>query len=138
MLLAPREPGSYKVLCFHHGTALRANDYADLLCQIAQEGFIVIAPQLYRPWELLLTSVDKERRLALDAQRWVLDEVGGLAVLPPGVRADYAGGLYVGGHSRGGGIAWLTAADRQGAPPVAGGSFQMMRARVGRAQLFAH
>ena len=63
--------------------------------------------------------MDKERRLALSAQSWALSKKL-QDTLPSGVRADTAMGLFVGGHSRGGGIAWLTAQDRQGAAPVAG------------------
>jgi hypothetical protein len=146
VLLVPAQQGQYKVLCFHHGTALLSVDYLDLLTRVCEQGFIVFAPQLYRPWQLLTTpvsplelradvpadrwkclrgmyeheyQVDKERRLALSAQSWALSNKL-QDILPSGVRADTATGLFVGGHSRGGGIAWLTAQDRQGDAPVAG------------------
>ena len=59
VLLAPQQQGQYKVLCFHHGTALLSVDYEDLLTRVASTGYIVFAPQLYRPWQLLITPVSR-------------------------------------------------------------------------------
>jgi len=119
LVLAPQQAGNYPVVTFHHGTALLATDYEALLAQVASHGFIIMAPQIYRPLALLTTSVQKEQEKALESQRWAVERMQ--AFLPDGVRLDPSRGIIVAGHSRGGGIAFLTANERSPADPALSG-----------------
>jgi chlorophyllase len=119
VVLAPRQAGSYPVLVFHHGAALQATDYEDLLTRVASHGFIIMAPQIYSAFALLHTSVQKEQEKAMESQRWAAAKMH--LFLSEGVNVDVSQGVIVAGHSRGGGVAFLTAKERApDDPPLAG------------------
>lgn len=119
IVLTPQEAGSYPALVFHHGTALMAADYEELLTHVASHGYVVMAPQIYRPQGLLTTPVAKEQRKASESQIWVAQKLA--AWLPPDVNLDLSRGLFVSGHSRGGAIAYLTAKERSAQAPAVQG-----------------
>mmetsp|Transcript_5106 Transcript_5106/g.8867 ORF Transcript_5106/g.8867 Transcript_5106/m.8867 type:complete len:382 (+) Transcript_5106:85-1230(+) len=119
VVLAPRQAGSYPVLVFHHGAALQATDYEDLLTRVASHGFIIMAPQIYRAFALPHTSVQKEQEKAMESQRWAAEKMH--MFLSDSVKVDISQGIIVAGHSRGGGVGFLTAKERAlDDPPLAG------------------
>eukprot|EP00241_Pyramimonas_parkeae_P012576 CAMPEP_0114251782 /NCGR_PEP_ID=MMETSP0058-20121206/15465_1 /TAXON_ID=36894 /ORGANISM="Pyramimonas parkeae, CCMP726" /LENGTH=269 /DNA_ID=CAMNT_0001365629 /DNA_START=60 /DNA_END=868 /DNA_ORIENTATION=- len=99
--------------------SLMATDYKDLLSHVASHGYIVMAPQIYNPLAVVTTSVKTEQAKALATQVWVAQNIS--SCLPAGVSVDSSQGVFVAGHSRGGGVAYLTATERpHTAPAVAG------------------
>eukprot|EP00241_Pyramimonas_parkeae_P019601 CAMPEP_0114327088 /NCGR_PEP_ID=MMETSP0059-20121206/30107_1 /TAXON_ID=36894 /ORGANISM="Pyramimonas parkeae, Strain CCMP726" /LENGTH=308 /DNA_ID=CAMNT_0001456177 /DNA_START=145 /DNA_END=1071 /DNA_ORIENTATION=- len=119
LLLVPQDAGSYPAVIFNHGTSLMATDYKDLLSHVASHGYIVMAPQIYNPLAVVTTSVKTEQAKALATQVWVAQNIS--SCLPAGVSVDSSQGVFVAGHSRGGGVAYLTATERpHTAPAVAG------------------
>lgn len=100
----------FPLYIFHHGFLSQPEDYRTLLRRIASHGIITVAPRAYPRMSGLLTSVNREVALSREVRRWIF--AGGIAraVAADGGTAKPATDLppAIGGHSRGGGIAFLS------------------------------
>jgi chlorophyllase len=106
---APRSGGPYPVVLFEHGLVVDHNLYSEILTQLASHGFVAVAPQTYRPGTLPIgiPSMDEE----IGRVRTVLEWADGNLSRVTGVTADLSA-LAIGGHSRGGPVAWLLAREQ--------------------------
>ncbi|WCJ21592.1 chlorophyllase 1 [Euphorbia peplus] len=109
LIVTPTVEGTYPVVLFLHGTCLLNSYYTDLLLHISSHGYIIVAPQLYT-CPLGFFPILPEGKAELDdaakVTNWLLS--GLQAVLPENVVGDLEK-LSVGGHSRGGKIAFALA-----------------------------
>ncbi|KAI3965510.1 hypothetical protein MKW92_016588 [Papaver armeniacum] len=94
LIATPTEEGEFPILVFLHGFLLENSFYSQLIQHIACHGFIVIAPQLPNSGEI---------ESAKGVTEWL--SVGLCPVLPPVVRPNLSKAA-LGGHSRGGKIAF--------------------------------
>ncbi|GJQ27431.1 MAG: hypothetical protein HBSAPP02_24630 [Phycisphaerae bacterium] len=104
---APEDPGHYAVLLFQHGFMVESSAYEGMLRQIASHGFVVVAPQMYQPGLMALFGTPtafEEAEVASGLVDWMTEHLS--AVTGVTARVDR---LAIGGHSRGGKVAWLTA-----------------------------
>ncbi len=102
-IYAPVAQGTYPVIQFQHGFATNANDYSEMLKQIASHGFVIVAPQMYNPLTAIISapSSDQEIQDALAITAWIaagIDSSAGVTV-----REDLFGFV---GHSRGGKVSF--------------------------------
>lgn len=106
-LHAPQASGQYAVFLFQHGFMAESSAYEGMLRHIASHGFIVVAPQMYQPGLMALfgtPSAFEEAEVASGLVEWMAEHLS--AVTGVTARVDR---LAIGGHSRGGKVAWLTA-----------------------------
>ncbi|PIA31647.1 hypothetical protein AQUCO_04900150v1 [Aquilegia coerulea] len=103
LIATPSEEGQFPVLIFLHGFLLFNKFYSQLIQHIASHGFIVIAPQLYKVAGPDTTDEIKSAALVID---WLSN--GLHSVLPPLVQPNLSK-LGIGGHSRGGKVAFALA-----------------------------
>lgn len=104
---APQASGQYAVLLFQHGFMVESSAYEGMLRHIASHGFIVVAPQMYQPGLMALLGTPtalEEAEVASGLVEWMAEHLS--AVTGVTARVDR---LAIGGHSRGGKVAWLTA-----------------------------
>ncbi|KAI3850218.1 hypothetical protein MKX03_012112 [Papaver bracteatum] len=94
LIATPTEEGEFPILVFLHGFLLENSFYSQLIQHIASHGFIVIAPQL---------PISGEIESAKGVTEWL--SVGLCPLLPPVVRPNLSKAA-LGGHSRGGKIAF--------------------------------
>ncbi|KAF5741909.1 chlorophyllase-1 [Tripterygium wilfordii] len=133
-IVTPTEPGKYPILQFYHGTVLINTYYRQVLQLIASHGYIVVAPQLYQPWDVVvLMCACLEVQDAGKVINWLPkpSPEGLQSVLPENVTCDTTQ-IGLAGHSRGGKTAFAVAlgdADTNlkfqaliGIDPVAGSS----------------
>ncbi|MFZ5438371.1 MAG: alpha/beta fold hydrolase [Myxococcota bacterium] len=109
-ITAPREPGTYPVVQFHHGFLSERRTYDELLTRLASHGFVVVAPQLYPADGVPLgkPTAAEEARVAAEVARWSAETAATLV----GAAADPRP-IGVAGHSRGGKVSWLLALNEQ-------------------------
>lgn len=94
------------VVVFQHGFMTRNSAYDEVLRHLASHGFLVVAPQMYTPGVAALfgrPTAAEEADLATQILDWLPGNLGELTGRTP----DFAR-LGLGGHSRGGKVAWLT------------------------------
>ncbi|WOK96929.1 chlorophyllase-2, chloroplastic [Canna indica] len=103
LLAAPSEEGDYPMLVFLHGYLLRNSFYSQLFQHVASHGFIVIAPQLY---SVAGPDSGEEIKSAAAVVDWLTEGLN--HVLPGQVRPNTSK-LAIGGHSRGGKVAFAIA-----------------------------
>jgi chlorophyllase len=107
LIFAPEQAGSYPVVVFQHGFVSRNTLYTQLLEHVASHGFVVVAPLMYEPGVAVLLgrpTAAEEAVTAAEIIDWLpghLDELVGVHAC-----TDLLG---IGGHSRGGKVAWLVA-----------------------------
>lgn len=109
-VFAPREPGEYPLVIFHHGFMARNWWYSEMLTHLASHGFVVLAPQAYPPGVFALLgepTVAEELESAIAFVEWARGRSAEAAGV--GVCAERIG---VAGHSRGGSIAFCIAQRR--------------------------
>lgn len=127
LIVSPTKEGEYPVFLFIHGCAVRNTAYSQLLQHVASHGFIAVAPGDPLVSSLLCCCGNQELESDADVLEWLPD--GLQTVLPDNVIADTTK-IAVGGHSRGGKIAFALAISNTnlkisavfGVDPVAGGS----------------
>ncbi len=119
LIFAPGQAGSYPVAVFQHGFMSRNVLYSQVLEQVASHGFVVVAPQMYEPGLAALfghPTAAQEAEVAAEIIEWLpghLDLLIGFHAC-----TDRLG---IGGHSRGGKVAWLLmVADSDYARAIAG------------------
>ncbi len=100
----------YPVYIFHHGFLSQPEDYRTLLRRLASHGVITIAPRAYSRMSGLMTSIKKEVSISRKVRRWIYNGGIAKAISADGGTARPASDLppALGGHSRGGGIAFLS------------------------------
>ncbi|CAL9116516.1 chlorophyllase-2-like [Musa acuminata AAA Group] len=103
IVASPTEEGEYPTLVFLHGYLLYNSFYSQLLRHVASHGFIIVAPQLY---SVAGPDCGAEIQSAAAVVEWLAD--GLIHVLPEHVRSDLSK-LAIGGHSRGGKVAFALA-----------------------------
>ncbi len=104
---APAAPGQYPVLLFQHGFMVESSAYEGMLRHVASHGFVVVAPQMYQPGLMALLgspSAFEEADVAFALVEWMTENLSAVAGVT--ARLDR---LAIGGHSRGGKVAWLSA-----------------------------
>lgn len=104
---APPPPGPYAVLLFQHGFMVESSAYEGMLRHIASHGFVVVAPQMYQPGLMALLGTPtafEEAEVASGLVEWMTEHLSAVTGVP--ARVDR---LAIGGHSRGGKVAWLAA-----------------------------
>ncbi|WCJ21590.1 chlorophyllase 1 [Euphorbia peplus] len=110
LIVTPTVNGTYPVVLFLHGTCLLNSYYTNLLQHISSHGYIIVAPQLYSCLNgvipMLPISGPSELEYAAQIANWLPS--GLETVLPQNVIGDLEK-LCVGGHSRGGKIAYALA-----------------------------
>ncbi|WCJ21593.1 chlorophyllase 1 [Euphorbia peplus] len=111
LIVTPTVKGTYPVVLFLHGTCLLNSYYTNLLQHISSHGYIIVAPQLYSCLKygfipMLPIKGTSELDDAANVTNWLTS--GLQTVLPENVVGDVEK-LCVGGHSRGGKIAFALA-----------------------------
>lgn len=127
LIVSPTEEGKYPVFVFIHGCCVSNTAYSQLLQHIASHGFIAVAPGDPLVSSLLCCCGNQEQKSDANVLEWLPD--GLPTVLPDKVIADTTK-IAVGGHSRGGKIAFALAISNVnlkisavfGVDPVAGSS----------------
>ncbi|WOG87365.1 hypothetical protein DCAR_0206589 [Daucus carota subsp. sativus] len=126
-IVSPTKDGKYPVFLFVHGCCVSNTAYSQLLQHVASHGFIAVAPGDPLVSSLLCCCGDQELDSDANVLDWMPD--GLPALLPDNVTPDMTK-IAVGGHSRGGKIAFALAISTTnlkisavfGVDPVAGGS----------------
>ncbi|XP_026438221.1 chlorophyllase-2, chloroplastic-like [Papaver somniferum] len=111
----PTEEGEFPILVFLHGFMLENSFYSQLIQHIASHGFIVVAPQLF--------EID-EMESAKGVTEWLSNGLG--SVLPPMVRPNLSKAA-LGGHSRGGKLAFALALSYTSNPPSSNGDTSLIK-----------
>ncbi|KAK1357073.1 Chlorophyllase [Heracleum sosnowskyi] len=127
LIVSPTEQGKYPVFVFIHGCCVSNTAYSQLLQHVASHGFIAVAPGDPLVSSLLCCFGNQELKSDANVLEWLPD--GLPTVLPDNVIADTTK-IAVGGHSRGGKVAFALAISNTnlkisavfGVDPVAGGS----------------
>jgi chlorophyllase len=106
-IYTPSECGRYPVVMFQHGFTASIKGYETILTRLASHGFVVVAPQMYPPFDgTAAPTPEEEAALGVDIIRWL--ERNLQEVVP--VNADMRL-LGLAGHSRGGQTAYRMALD---------------------------
>ncbi|KAI3866023.1 hypothetical protein MKW92_028629 [Papaver armeniacum] len=107
----PTEEGEFPILVFLHGFMLENSFYSQLIQHIASHGFIVIVPQTISSQQKGVTE-------------WLSNGLG--SILPPLVRPNLSKAA-LGGHSRGGKLAFALALSYTSNPPSSNGDSSLIK-----------
>ncbi|MED6196061.1 hypothetical protein PIB30_043745 [Stylosanthes scabra] len=107
LVFAPTEAGTYPVILFCHGYAIRNSFYSKLLGHIASHGFIIVAPHLFCSSMIPMLG-SCEVKYVGKVIDWMAE--GLKPWLPPKVEAKLESIILM-GHSRGGKTAFAVALD---------------------------
>ena len=103
---SPQDPGCYPLIVFLHGFTGAADAYQTILQHVASHGFIVVAPQMYRPGCMVCAPPPALEALrGVHVLRWIQCHLGRFITAQPDARC-----VGLAGHSRGGQIACRIAA----------------------------
>jgi chlorophyllase len=97
-IYTPSACGRYPVVMFQHGFTASIKGYETILTHLASHGFVVVAPQMYPPFDgTAAPTPEEEAALGVDIIRWLERNLPDVVPVHADMRL-----LGLAGHSRGG------------------------------------